>query len=326
MRESKPIDMHALRVFLATATDCNMSKAALRLGISQSAVSQTLRAMEDDFGTVLINRGARPLTLTPAGLALRNRGSALLEEAFNIRGSVLDASKGIKPNLSIGLVDSFAATCGALLAQSMIGNVSQLSIRTGLTPNLGEALVRRELDVAVSTDPLDGAVGISSHRLMSERFLVIQQKNAVTKVRSVADLAQLAKTIPIVRFNAQSHLGRQIDIALRRHQIETVRRVEVDTADTLTAMVAGGIGWAITTPLCLLQAARHADQVVPAIIKELSMTRSIYLSARRGEYDDFVMKVFATARSILTDSIVPELRRTYSGLEKHIEIEEWKNT
>ena len=54
VREMRPIDMQALRIFLATAQDCNMSKAAERLGITQSAVSQSVRLLEDNLGTVLL--------------------------------------------------------------------------------------------------------------------------------------------------------------------------------------------------------------------------------------------------------------------------------
>ena len=106
MQDTRPIDMQALRVFVATAQDCNMSKAAERLGISQSAVSQSVRLLEESFGAPLLNRSARPLTLTPAGVALFNRGRVLLEEALNLRGAVIEASQGIKPSLRIGLVDS----------------------------------------------------------------------------------------------------------------------------------------------------------------------------------------------------------------------------
>ena len=140
MQDNRPIDMQALRVFLAAAEDCSMSKAAKRLGISQSAVSQSVRLLEDNFGSALLNRSARPLTLTPAGTALFNKGRVLLEQALNLRGAVIEASQGIKPSLRLGLVDSFAATCGTPLVQQLLYNTAQLSVRTGLTPKLGEEL------------------------------------------------------------------------------------------------------------------------------------------------------------------------------------------
>ena len=117
MQSNRPIDLQALRVFLAAAEDRNMSKAAERLGITQSAVSQSIRVLEENFGAPLMNRTERPLTLTPAGIALFTQGSALMESALNLRGAVIEASQGIKPSLRVGLVDSIAATCSTSLVK-----------------------------------------------------------------------------------------------------------------------------------------------------------------------------------------------------------------
>lgn len=322
MSEARPIDMQALRIFLATAQDCNMSKAAERLGITQSAVSQSVRLLEDGFGTPLLNRSARPLTLTPAGLALVNRGAALLEQAMNLRGAVIEASKGIRPHLRVGLVDSFAATCGTPLVQQLLRGTAQLSVRTGLTPNLAEALARRELDLVISTRTLD-IDGMANHPLLSERFFVIAPKGQGPACRSVADLVKLSKQLPLVRFNVQSHLGEQVDRALRRVGISPPRRLEVETADTLTSMVAGGIGWAITTPLCLLQGARSATAVRHDFVPELNAERRVYLHVRKGEYDELGRQTFELAASILDRHARSELKAIHPSLPGLIELHPW---
>lgn len=322
MSDTRPIDMQALRIFLATAQDCNMSKAAERLGITQSAVSQSVRLLEDNLGTPLLNRSARPLTLTLAGVALVNRGAPLLDQAMNLRGAVIEASKGIKPNLRVGLVDSFAATCGTPLVQQLLRGTAQLSVRSGLTPNLAEALARRELDLVISSRTLD-LDGMANHLLLSERFFVIAPKGQASPCRSVADLVNLSKQLPIVRFNVQSHLGEQVERALRRIGIHPARRLEVETADTLTAMVAGGIGWAITTPLCLLQGARSAAAVRHDFVPELNAERRVYLHVRKGEYDELGRETFELASSILNEHVRSELRALNPSLPGLIQLHPW---
>lgn len=322
MTDYRPIDMQALRVFVATAQDCNMSKAAERLGISQSAVSQSVRLLEDNLGTPLFNRSARPLMLTTAGLALFNRGGALLEKALNLRGAVIEASKGIKPSLRVGLVDSFAATCGTPLVQHLLKGTAQLSLRSGLTPNLGEALLRRELDLVVSSRTLD-LEGMANHLLMTEKFIVIAPKDSKYVCRSVADLKALARSLPIVRFNHQSHLGEQVERALRRIGINPPRRLEVETADTLTTMVAGGIGWAITTPLCLLQGARSVSSTRLDYLPDFNAERRIYLHVRQGEYDSLGKDTVELIGTILDKQIRTELRAINPSLPNLIDINSW---
>ena len=322
MQDNRPIDMQALRIFLVTAQDCNMSKAAERLGISQSAVSQSVRVLEENFGAPLLNRSARPLTLTPAGIALFNRGRLLLEEVLNLRGAVIEASRGIKPSLRVGLVDSFAATCGTPLVQQLLRNTAQLSVRTGLTPNLGEALARRELDLVISTRSLD-LNGMANYLLMSERIFVIAPKNSAPVCRSIEDIAALARVLPIVRFNQQSHLGEQVERALRRAGLNPQRRLEVDTADTLTSMVAGGIGWAITTPLCLLQGARSAASVRLDFVPEFNAERKIYLHVRKGEYGSLGKETFEMVCTILEKQISGELKAINPSLPDLVQIHSW---
>ena len=303
----KLIDVHALRVFLATAESCNMSLAATRLGISQSAVSQAIRNLEDYFGVVLINRQCRPLALTSAGLALRNRGETLMEAMLNLRGSVIEASQGGKPDLRLGMIDSFASACGTPLIQQMVGKVARLMTRSGWAAHLGEALVRRDLDVVISTDPLEDVEGILRHLLLKERFLVIAPKETPFPIRTLEDLERLADTLPLIRFNQNSHNGLQIECILHRHNIKAPCRLEVDTAYTLTSMVSGGVGWGVTTPICLMQGCNYSYSVVPAFIEELHATRAIYVVAREGEYVQTVESLTTLARSIIKSSVLPEL-------------------
>lgn len=322
MTNWKLIDVQALRIFLATAEDCNMSNAASRLGITQSAVSQANRNLEEYFGVLLINRKRRPLTLTPAGLTLRNRGAVLIEAMLNLRGSVIEASEGIKPDLRMGMVDSFAATCGTDLIGKLVGKVVQLSIRSGWAPHLGEALVRRDLDLVITTDPLEDVNGIVRHRLLDERFLIITPKSAAITVRTMEDLGQMADALPIIRFNQQSHSGMQIDRILRRHNVRASRRLEVDTAYTLTSMVAGGIGWAVTTPLCLMQGGEFARLVTPVFLKPLDASRVMYVVARENEYSQMVEHIAVLARSVITASVLPALRAINTQLDKLVHLDE----
>ena len=87
MLPNKPIDMHAVQVFVAVAEEGSMSSAATKLGISQSGVSQIIRQLEEELGVVLVNRTTRPLALTPFGIALRNRGVVLSEEIANLKAA-----------------------------------------------------------------------------------------------------------------------------------------------------------------------------------------------------------------------------------------------
>lgn len=297
-----------------------MSAAATRMGISQSGVSQIIRQLEEELGVVLVNRTTRPLALTPFGVALRNRGAVLTEEIANLKAQVIEAGRGIKPDLRVGLVDSFAATCGSLFTKSLLGKVSQLSIRTGLSPQQGEALLRRDLDLIVTSDPLMDANDVVRYRLFSERYFVITPKEMRKPVKTVDDVRALSNSLPIVRFNRNSQVGMQIERYLRRIEVRAPTWLELDNADALTSMVAEGIGWAVTSPMCLLQASAYADRVKTHVIEQLGLERSLYLVARRDEYSAFFDDACDTAHDVIKSSFLPRLKAVGKDLEQLITV------
>jgi len=322
MLPNKPIDMHAVQVFVAVAEEGSMSSAATKLGISQSGVSQIIRQLEEELGVVLVNRTTRPLALTPFGIALRNRGAVLSEEIANLKAQVVEAGRGIKPDLRIGLVDSFASTCGSVFTKNLLGKVSQLSIRTGLSPQQGEALLRRDLDLIVTSDPLMDANDVVRYRLFSERYFVITPKELRKSVRTIEDVRALGNSLPIVRFNRTSQVGMQIERYLRRIEVRLPNRLELDNADALTSMVAEGIGWAITSPMCLLQGVTHASKVAIHVVEKLGLERSLYLVARRDEYNAFFDDACDTAREVIETSFMPRVKAVGGNIEQLITVGE----
>ena len=317
--------MHAVQIFVAVAEEGSMSAAATRMGISQSGVSQIIRQLEDELGVVLVNRTTRPLALTPFGIALRNRGAVLSEEIANLKAQVVEAGQGIKPDLRIGLVDSFASTCGSVFTKNLLSRVSQLSIRTGLSPQQGEALLRRDLDLIVTSDPLIDANDVVRYRLFSERYFVITPKAMTKPVRTLEDLRVLSNSLPIVRFNRSSQVGMQIERYLRRIEVRAPNRLELDNADALTSMVAEGIGWAITSPMCHLQAVTHAGNVTTHIVEKLGLERSLYLVARRDEYNAFFDDACDTAHEVIETSFMPRVNALGANIESLITVGE-RNT
>jgi DNA-binding transcriptional LysR family regulator len=308
----RPIDLQVLHLFVTTAEERNMSAAALRLGTTQSAVSQGIRQLEEELGVVLFDRKRRPLQLTPAALTLLNRGRALLAEGAQLRSEVLEASMGIAPEVSIGLVDSFAATCGPAFIGQMLHKTLRLAVRTGLSPHLGEELLTRGFDIVVTTDPYEGLEACVDRLVYTEPFIVLTPRASRLPAAASFDralLRQLASAGPLVRFNAGSHLGTQVETLLRRQAVRATSRLEVDTADTLVAMVAAGFGWALTTPSCLLQGAAHAPGVQAGLLDVPLAERSIHLVGRRGEHERLFEAAWEAALQAVREGLLPGVRR-----------------
>lgn len=67
-----------LRYFVAVAEECNFSKAARRLHVSQPALSAQIKQLEDGLGAKLFVRGPAGVSLTPAGRAFLSHAKQML--------------------------------------------------------------------------------------------------------------------------------------------------------------------------------------------------------------------------------------------------------
>jgi LysR family transcriptional regulator, benzoate and cis,cis-muconate-responsive activator of ben and cat genes len=74
------MELRHLRYFVAVAETENVSRAALKLHISQPAVSRQVRDLEDEIGLPLLTRAGKSVRLTDAGRMLLNEARAILED------------------------------------------------------------------------------------------------------------------------------------------------------------------------------------------------------------------------------------------------------
>lgn len=284
-----------------------MSLAAAKLGMTQSAVSQVVRKLEADLGIALVLRGRRPVTLTAAGLMLERRAEPLLRDAAALRQALRDAGGVPAQQVRLGLVDTFASTAGPGLVRELAASATRVVIWSGLAPSLGAALLSRDVDAIVTSDTLDDVDGLVRFPLWKEPFLLLLPQ-AWRPDAARLSLDALAAALPMVRYSARSHIGLQIERHLRRVGIAVERRIEVDGSDALVAMVAAGVGWAISTPLCFLQGAGHAAGAHAAALPAPGFNRTLSLVCQQDGPASLTARTAEAASRVLRRACLPRLR------------------
>ena len=100
----RQVNLNALRVFATVAEHGNLQRAAETLNLSRGAVSQRIKQLELDLGTPLLVRGARGVSLTPAG----ERCRVAMNEALAIIETALVDALGEDGRITLHLGSSFA--------------------------------------------------------------------------------------------------------------------------------------------------------------------------------------------------------------------------
>ncbi len=313
-RTQTPIDLRALQAFVAVCETGSMTGAAKQLGVSQSAISQAVSALERDQGMTLFDRESRPPRPNIAGRALLELAGSLLEHAQMVSTRVGDASQAGTVPVRLGCVDSFAATVGPGLIRAVSNSARQIALWSGLTPGLSKQLHDRELDLAVCTQTTLNDARIVEVPLFSEAFVVVVSRSHLAG-RPQVDWRTLSKELPLIRYTARSVIGQQVERFARHLGIDSPRRYEFDATDPLLSLVAARLGFAISTPLCLWQARHYLEEiaVLPLPSGRLGQ-RDFFLLHRQGEWDAFASEIVTLTRTVIDRSIQPALARALPQL------------
>lgn len=286
-----------------------MSAAATQLGLTQSAVSQAMKRAEAQVEVTLVHRDRRPLLPTEAGRVLV---AHIREIASKVESAIEDirsaASRPERQDLRLGMVDTFASTAGPLLIRELMeGSIAlRVAAFSGLAPAHIDALMRHDIDAAISSDPMEELDGLMRFTLYREPFVLVSPSALAEKLRDLP-LREVLIDHRLIRYSARSHMGTQIERHLRRLRIEHPPVLSFDTSDSLLAMVAGGVGVAITTPLCLAQGAVHSSSLAVLPLPSPGFSRELTLITRRGEFDTFGPRIAEAARSILRRHTLPQI-------------------
>jgi len=234
------MNLRHLETLLAIAETGSFVAASDRVGVTQSAVSMQMRALEEQLGTGLFDRARRPPVLNDLGRALlphaRNVVRAAEDLAAAASGAVLRGRLrlGVIPTAATGLVPD-ALTRLAARAPDL-----QIRIESGLSTDLARRVAQGVLDAALVTETARLERGLVVRPVLEEPLVV------VAPLPTAGPTARtLLRRLPFVRFNRRTGVGRVIDAALRRDRITVTETMELDSIEAILAMVGRGLGVAV---------------------------------------------------------------------------------
>jgi DNA-binding transcriptional LysR family regulator len=240
------MDLRHLRTAVVLAEELHFGRAAKRLHVVQSAVSQTIKALEADVGAPLFTRTKRTVLLTEAGEALVARARKLLDDVREIPVQVRSVASGEAGQLRLRFVMSSVLTDVPRTIVRFKARYPGVDVRPlpGGSREQLEALRAGECDVgfmAMANAKRDLEL---AHKVVatSPMVAVLPSKHPLARRRTV-QLRELARE-PLV-FLAQVDEP-EIHQRFRQHCVlagfDPNFAIEVQHTDALLAFVAAGLG------------------------------------------------------------------------------------
>lgn len=291
------VTLWGIESFLAVAEEGAISAAARRLGVSPSAISQQLTGLEAALGAILLDRSARPMGLTPAGLRFRIHAQTILNTEAEARADLAVAGLSGLTTLRLGMIEDFDAEVTPNLLTTLARDLPgcRFLLETGASHRLLDQLEARALDVIVAADQ-GSEVSTEGwrevHPILSEPFVAVAPKG------------QQIGSLPLIQYTARHLMGRQIAAHLAQQNLRPAHRFELDSYHAILAMVAQGEGWTILTPLALHHAARFREAVSVAPLPFAPLDRSLSLSAREGVLRDIPGQIATRLRGLVDQQVL----------------------
>ncbi|WP_456025272.1 transcriptional regulator CynR [Pseudomonas capeferrum] len=284
-----------IQYFLAVAEHQGFTKAAAALHVSQPALSQQVRQLEESLGAQLFDRSGRQTRLTDAGevyLRYALRAAQELQQGKRAIHDVGDLSRG---TLRIAVTPTFTTYLVGPLVEAFHGRYPNitLNVREVAQEHMENLLLADELDVGIAFDEVH-APDIDATPLLVETLALVVGKQHPRAEERVIGLEALNGE-SLILLSKEFATREQIDRYCSTHGIRPRVVMEANVIGALIEVVRR------TTLSTLLPAAiaRAHPQLVAIELGPQRLQRTAVLMQRKGGYQPAAARAFlALARDV----------------------------
>lgn len=297
---TKGVTLRGLEVFEALAHSGSVAQASRSTGLSQPAVSQQMRNLETALGTELVDHSKRPMQLTPAGRSFLARTEAVLSQLRLAQSELTVMDLTHLSTLSLGMIDDFDNDLTPRLVTILAESLTKCRFKLVSAPSheISEAMRERRLHIAVAASTGEVMENISEYPLARDPFILVTPK------RAEGSTLEIMARLPLLRYDREQLIGRQIEAHLSRQKLDFAERFELGAHLSLMTLVARGTGWAVTTPLGYMRAARIHDEIAVHPLPFKPFSRNISLFASADWADRVPRDVAQTMRNLVQDLVI----------------------
>ena len=238
------LNYHHLHLFRAVAHDGNLTRAAEKLNLAQSAISVQIRKLEDRLGHPLFERRGRQLHLTEAGRIALDHADAIFAVGDELLGTLRGAGRGVQV-LRVGALATLSRNFQLGFLRPVLGQPdSEVILRSGSLSELLHGLETLNLDVVLTNQPpqRDATTPFVSHRLAEQPASLV---GTASRLRGAGSLRDRLATLPIIVPSTNSSIRIGFDALVAQLGIRPTIVAEVDDMAMMRLLAREDAGLAV---------------------------------------------------------------------------------
>lgn len=237
------MNLRRLKYFVKIVDIGSLTQAAEILHIAQPALSQQIATLEGEFRQQLLVRSKRGVAPTEAGRVLYRHAQLILKQFEQAQADVRNSGRALSGQVSVGLAPGTAAVALALPLLKTV-RARHPDVVLHLHENLGSTLCEQvgngRMDMAVLYGGRSLVQGLGFEPLLTEELMLVAPAGHSVDPHQVAwaDLRDVELLLP----RAHNYLRQYIDEAFASLQMVPRVVAEIESAATLSAAIANGVG------------------------------------------------------------------------------------
>ena len=235
-------DLTDLRLFVLTADEANLTRAAARQHLSLAAASARIKALETQAGLALLYREARGVRLTPPGEAFLHHARGVLRQVEQLRADLQEYGGGMRGHLRV-LANTTAVTdfLPEILPPYLSAN-PRVNVDLQEKPNaeIAKGVLDGRADLGIVAGPVD-TLGLQAIHFSTDRLILVTAQShpfARRKTIAFADTLdedqvgmQHGSTLQNFLAQATEKLGKPLKL-----------RIQLSSFDAMCRMIGAGVG------------------------------------------------------------------------------------
>src|SRR5579864_6319983 len=273
------MELSQLEVFLTVARERRFSRAAEKLFRTQSAVSQTIRKLEEELGEPLFDRSSREGVLTDAGRTLQEYAEKLLNLRADAQEALLELRELQKGKLVIAANEFTALYLLPVLAEfRRLHPMIKITVQRALGSRIPDDVLQHSAELGVLSYKPEEPRLHSVVTYLDELVLVVPPNHPLASARELS----------IRQLGAESFVAHIVSSPYREKVLQTFQRyktplhmgLELPTLQAIKQFVAMGNGVALL-PEISVETELASGELVAIPVKELQLTRKLRLIYRK---------------------------------------------
>lgn len=291
------MEMRQLRYFVRVVELGSMSRAAVDMDVVQSALSQQIARLEGELSTRLLQRTAKGVSPTEAGLAFFRQAQLALRHADEAARAAQQSR--LSGMVSVGLAPTTANVLGLPLMTAVRQRYPDVRLHMveSLSGHLAAMLNARQLDLAVLFDTDPGRRWSVTPLVEEKLFLIRARGQARTPLPAKVPLSAL-KDLPLILPSTAHGLRKTLDEAMAGERLRRLQPIEIDSLAMLMDAVRAGLGCTIQPRAALARMPDWQDTFEIAEIADRKLRR---LNSLCSLSDDELSPAALAVRVVLAD-------------------------